>query len=148
MLERAWSYRRTSAAWREVLVQKNSQGLDALMGFSGGRCIGSPAASTVSWGPCQNHHCSRTFCNHYNTCDCLACQQASRVALLVDEARRITQVTFQHVKGHSGNLSQAARKGVKIGATAPCRRLPRRWSCPGSGTARTHGPSPYTQHFQ
>ena len=33
MLERAWSYRRTSAAWGAVFVQTNSQGLDALIGF-------------------------------------------------------------------------------------------------------------------
>ena len=35
MLERAWPYRRTSAAWGAVLVQTNSQGLDALIGFLG-----------------------------------------------------------------------------------------------------------------
>ena len=35
MLERAWPCRRRSAAWRAVLVQTNSQGLDALIGFLG-----------------------------------------------------------------------------------------------------------------
>ena len=35
MLERAWPHRRTSAAWGAVLVQTNSQGLDALIGFLG-----------------------------------------------------------------------------------------------------------------
>ena len=35
MLERAWPHRRTLAAWGAVLVQTNSQGLDALIGFLG-----------------------------------------------------------------------------------------------------------------
>ena len=48
----------------------------------------------------------------------------------MDEARRITQVTLQHVKAHRGlffnemadRVADAARKRVRIGATAPCLR--------------------------
>ena len=64
------------------------------------------------------------------------CRPCSNVELiqcgraLVDEARCTTQVAFQHVEGHSGLrlngmadwIADAARKGVKIGATAPCFR--------------------------
>ena len=45
MIARAWPYRRTSAAWRAC----NRIRTDS---------TGSPAASTVSWGPSENHHYS------------------------------------------------------------------------------------------
>ena len=124
---------------------------------TGRHCTYSPAAPTVSWDPCQDQQYSRTFGNHYNTRDSYAClpkhpqlnflsdsvfsikvlQRQSRARSNVkliqcerapaDQARRITQVTFQHVKAHSGLLfnemadrvADAARKRVRLGARAP-----------------------------
>ena len=157
VLERAWPHRRTSAAWGAVLVQTNSQGLDALIGFVGDtvqthqqhpqylarpsvqpnfrqslqhlRLFCVPAASLQSWIS------FRTVCSLSRYCkgsvelapnvELIQCGRA-----LVDQTRRITQVTFQHVKAHSGLLfnemadrvADAARKRIRIGATAPCLR--------------------------
>ena len=160
MLERAWPHRRTSAAWEAVLVQTNSQGLDALIGFLGDtvqthqqhpQYLGA-RVKTISTA--ELSAIITTLATVLRACskppelDFLSdsvfsikvlqrqCRASSNVELiqcgraLVDQTRRITQVTFQHVKAHSGLLfnemadrvADAARKRVRIGATAPCLR--------------------------
>ena len=78
MLERAWPYRRTSAAWGAVLVQMNSQGLDALIGFLGDTVQTHQQHPQYLGARVKTY--SRTFGNHCNTRDSYEClQQASAV---------------------------------------------------------------------
>ena len=160
MLERAWPHRRTSAAWGAVLVQTNSQGLDALIGFLGDTvqthqqhpqylgarvktistaellaiittlatvlraCSKPPELDLLS----DSVFSIKVLQRHRRTSSNVELIQCGRA--LVDHTRRITQVTFQHVKAHSGLLfnemadrvTDAARKRIRIGATAPCLR--------------------------
>ena len=160
MLECAWLYRRTSAALRAVLVQTNSQGLDASIGFLGDtvqthqqhpqylgervKTISTAELSAIittlatvmracSKPPELNFLSDSVFSIKVLQRQSRAVSNVELIqcgSTLVDQARRITQVTFQHGKAHSGLLSNemadrvadGARKRVRIGATAPCLR--------------------------
>ena len=126
MLERAWPYRRTSAAWGAVLVQMNSQGLDALIGFLGDtvqthqhpqylgarvKTISTAELSAIittlatvmhacSKPPQLNFFLDSVFSIKVLQRQSRACSNVELIQCgraLVDQARRITQVTFQHV---------------------------------------------------
>ena len=87
------------------------------------RLVCVPATSLRSWIS------FRTMCSLSKCCkgsmELVQCGRA-----LVDQTRRITQVTFQHVKAHTGlcfnemadRVDDAARKRVRTGAPTPCLR--------------------------